>query len=221
MSNRDRIDMWWVKKRSVCLQWAFFIAALVGCLSLSGCVSLQVPAASAHYQVISAQKRNKKLNAIMRWRLSGALSIRANKKVDLANYTWVQQGPSHYDIRLSSALNLYNIQILGQYKKVTLLKNGQFFAAAQGPEVLMKKTTGWYLPVSNLYYWVRGVAAPNASIAKVKYDRYGHLKTLVQAGWDINYASYKTVGQVDLPEVMTLRHDQMLVKIVMRQWQLL
>lgn len=204
-----------VKKRQ-------FFAVLFGVMPvfLSGCVSLQVPKGDSHYQTKSVRARAQQLLRMTHWQIDGALSIRTGKKADLANYTWQQRGQSWYRIRLSSALNLYNLLVIGDHHQAQLYKDGRFFAKARTPKALMQKTTGWYLPVSNLYYWVRGLSVPKLRVQNQVSDQFGHIKELSQAGWNIKYNAYKTFSGVDLPQVMTLSHDHLKVKIVMRRWAL-
>lgn len=53
----------------------------------------------------------------------------------------------------------------------------------------MQQQLGWHLPISNLYYWIRGLPNPNTKSIKI-YDQNHLLVYLKQQGWEIHYAKY-------------------------------
>lgn len=196
------------------------LIVFVVCL-LSGCISMRVPETTNSYQVESAQSRQMKLQKMTHWHTSGAFSIQYQKKSDIANFGWLQSALNRYDIKISSALALYQLKIIGNKQSVALIKNGSQPIYAKTPEALLQKTVGWYLPITPLQYWYRGLPAPKSfGSYQTTFDRYGHLLTLQQAGWFVRYAAYQHVASVgtDLPQSIQLRHDDLIVKIVTKKW---
>lgn len=194
---------------------------LIACLLtvlLAGCVSLRVPAPSKNYQVVSAQTRQQQLRRLNAWDIRGALSVQQGGQADIANYTWRQSGAKRFRISLSSSLNFYQIYLLGRPGRVTLWQTKKDSIVARSPERLLQKTLGWSLPISNLFYWIRGLALPGAKHAR--YDRYGHLTTLHQRGWFIQYGSYVKVDHLDLPQSIKLQRGKLKMKIVVKRWSL-
>ena len=82
----------------------------------------------------------------------------------------------------------------------------------------MQQQLGWRLPLSNLFYWMRGLPAPGNYQAD--FDRYGHLTLLSQMGWQVHYANYVSVGSVDLPQILELTQAELYVKIVIKRWKI-
>lgn len=192
-----------------------FVTSVV--LILSSCADISnVPNAQTKFKTIPHAERASVLNHLTFWRAYGVFSIKQGKKAEIANFSWDQNGSKEYRILISSALNLYQIEILKRFGSITLWKNGTIATTAKTPEKLMQNAIGWSLPVADLYCWIRGIAAPGKSQAT--YDRFGHLQTLQQNGWALYYTSYRTADDIDLPEVMTVSRPGMTVKIVVREW---
>ncbi len=193
---------------------------MIPCLSLlTGCVSLTLPSQShAPYHKKTWSERHKALASIRSWNIDGAFSIQqANAKPAIASYTWQQQG-SAYDIHISSSLDIDSANIAGRPGYVTLEQSHRRRYSARSPEQLMQKQLGWHLPISNLFYWMRGLPAPGKYQAR--FDSYGHLVSLQQAGWQIRFSNYFPIANVALPRTLALVSPSLRVKIVIKHWKL-
>lgn len=186
---------------------------------LTGCVSVVVPPATkdTSFLYLLGKKRQARVSKQKYFVASGAFSIsEVGKRPVLANYQWIQNNIGFYHIRISSALNLFNVIILGRLHSVTLWKSPRKHVTASTPEALVKREMGWTLPVRNLYYWIRGVAALGCK--RLLFDQYGHLITLNQDGWHITYSSFKTVKGYDLPQKIILTRPNLRIKIIVKHW---
>jgi outer membrane lipoprotein LolB len=56
---------------------------------------------------------------------------------------------------------------------------------ARNVEDLTRQALGWPLPLSQLQYWVRGLAVPGSQPAEVERDSANRLKTFTQGGWRV------------------------------------
>lgn len=194
------------------------VALLFVTAMLTSCISVVPPAnKDQKFRYLSWKERQARISKVKYFVASGAFSIseRGQKPV-FANYRWIQNNKGFYRIRVSSALNLFNVTILGRLHSVTLWKNPRKHITARTPEALIKREMGWTLPVRNLYYWIRGVAAPGAE--KISHDKYGHLTSLKQDGWYIRFSYYKTVKGYDLPEKVVLQRPHVAITIVVKDW---
>lgn len=201
----------------------FFLSVILLCGSLlsTGCVSLRVPKASSAFESKSAVNRQAALAHIRRWKTRGAFSVQYKGRADIANFTWNQLGKARYQMTMSSALSLYRVQLFGGAKSVSIQRNNGETVTAKTPEALLQKTVGWYLPIRPLFYWYKGMVAPKTfGRYRAKYDAYGHLIALTQAGWQLQFLSYKRVGDVDLPQLILIKRPGLVVKIVTKQWRL-
>ncbi|MAZ38555.1 MAG: outer membrane lipoprotein LolB [Legionellales bacterium] len=202
-------------------KWTFYhiykIVAPLLALLLTACATM--PASkSANNQTITWTKRESQLLTLTHWQANGAMSIKQNNKATSASLYWTQQGQNNYTINLQGPLGTGAMKITAQPGKVTLLQADKQPQSASTAEALLKAQTGWYLPISNLYYWVRGLPVPNVPANK-KYDQYHHLQSLQQQGWLINYQRYTAVNNLDLPSKLILQKKPFTIKIIISQWK--
>ena len=208
-----------MERKTLMGSWVVRIVVLGFVVILAGCTTLRIPkGVPPHFHKMAALQREKRLAHLTHWGIEGAFSIRQGKRAHIANYVWQQLGKKAYRIRISSALNLYHILILGRLGSVTLWRSETDHMTAKSPEGLMLHTVGWALPISSLYYWIRGLPAPGKS--ELKFDLYGHLVWLHQHGWTLQYRRYTNVDRYDLPRVFYLRRPGYRVKIVIKHWML-
>lgn len=192
-------------------------------MTLTGCSALTTmhppDRGQQEFYKIPHQDRQAMLRKITRWGATGALSIdEVNRKSVIAQYEWVQTGPSHYRVRLTSALNLYTADIYKSLKKVTLWTDDKAYVTANTVETAMQRRLGWSLPIDGMEYWMKGMPAPGPR--KARYDGVGHLIQLHQSGWDIYYSDYINKSGVDLPTVINLIRPGFRVRIIIKIWTL-
>lgn len=207
--------------KKIKMKWIFALGLLYISL-LSGC-AMREPIGSKAFVVESPADRQAALAKLTFWRMSGSFSIQqVNQRPEIASYVWWQSNQT-YRLSVSSALNLYHLDITKQNGTVTLWKNGTFLLKARSAEGLLQKAMGWSLPVSALQYWAKGMVAPRKmGRFKARYDAYGHLVGLKQDGWTLKFSAYKRkVGSPDYPQVITLCHFGVKVKLVVKERLLL
>ena len=193
-----------------------FIFLLSSTLLLAGCTttSTQPPPQN---QAVSWDSRVQNLSRIQAWNLKGSIAIRSRQEANSASLQW-QQSQRNYTISLFGPLGTQSYVLTGKPGQVDLeMSDGKKFSATT-PEILLAEQTGWRLPVSNLYYWVRGLPVPGVPAQK-QFDAYHHLTQLSQQGWNIQYLNYVSINNIDIPNKISLNNPQLNVKIVIRQWE--
>lgn len=185
---------------------------------LVGCVSVNPPPEEQYsFKTINAATRQTQISQLRFWGVNGSFSLVYPEHTPIiAAFTWRQLGRNQFYIRVSSSLDLYNIYITKEFGSVTLWKTATEFYKAKSPEVLMERELRWSLPLSNLYYWIRGIPAPGKKVAH--YDKYGHLIDLQQQGWNIECKFYETVYGLDLPRVIIMERPGYAIKIAIKHW---
>lgn len=194
------------------------ISSLLCLFILSGCATqMEPPFDHPAYQNKPWKLRKVRLSNTTSWDMSGAVSITSRGNTQMGSFAWQQRGQG-YGITMYGPLNLGAIGIQGRPGLVTLIKpTGRF--NAPNAETLMQQQLGWYLPISNMYFWVRGLPAPGIK-GKSTHDEYGHLITLQQQGWTLQFQAYQNRGDVDLPRKMIMDNQQLHVKLVIKNWDL-
>jgi len=150
------------------------------------------------------------------WELSGAIAAKNNQKGWSASLSWLQQNKEHYQIRLFGPLGGGAVMIENNGGIVTYV-DGKKKLSSPNPDSLLEQQTGVRLPVENLYYWVRGMPAPN-STSSTHYDATGHLTELTQAGYTIHYERYTHIHELDLPMKIELHSNEISIKMIIKKW---
>lgn len=185
-------------------------------LLLSACATLPAPEAPLNQQ-LSWSQRQAQLQPLQQWQLQGLVGIRYQNTAQSANVNLKQNG-NNYHLEIYGPLGADRVILDGQPGSVTLkTSDGQIIHAAS-PEALLQQRLGWSLPVTNLYYWLRGLPAPQLA-AQPTFDRYNHLTSLQQQGWTINYLRYAGINGVDLPTKIQLKNKNLQATIIISQWQ--
>jgi outer membrane lipoprotein LolB len=184
---------------------------------LTGCATL--PAAQApQNQKSTWDKRAETLSDIQAWNLKAQIALRANNTAQTASLNW-QQTHRHYSLQLFGPLGADTFILDGKPGSVTLQDpHGKTFHASS-PETLLTQQTGWHLPVSDLFYWVRGLPVPGKPAQK-HFDNFNHLTVLTQDGWNIRFLRYTSIGNVDLPSKIFMVNPQLNVKLIISEWHL-
>lgn len=151
------------------------------------------------------------------WEISGAMAARSNNKSWSASLNWRQRGATHYQIRLSGPLGSGTVLINKQGSTVTY-RDGPRIIYAKNAAELLRQQTGVRLPVTNLYYWVRGMPAPGG-VQSAKRDSANRLALLRQSGYTIQYSQYMTVGKTVLPSHIRLQGNGVFIKLVINRWR--
>ncbi|WP_304639894.1 lipoprotein insertase outer membrane protein LolB [Pseudomonas sp.] len=163
------------------------------------------------------QAHRQTVEPITDWTLQGKLGLRSLRESGSGTLYWLQQKDA-YDIRLSGPLGRGATRIAGDQQGVTLEIAGQPSLSATSAEELVEEQIGWRLPVDNLLWWVRGLPAPN-SPSRLQLDTDSRLARLTQAGWVIEYSRYQQVDGVTLPQRMQLSGHDVLLTLVVTQWE--
>jgi len=193
----------------ICFNLVFVLLLLTGCAT----TPMAVAPENKH---LTWEQRQKNLSALQNWNIKGLIAIHSAKDSFSANLQWQQTG-NHYTILVFGPLGANSMKLTGMPGQVLLeMADGRKFHATNA-ESLLNEQLGWRLPVSNLFYWIRGLPAPHLAAQK-NGDVYHHLTTLSQQGWQIQYLQYTQAHQLDLPSKIFLNAPGLSVKIVVSQW---
>lgn len=177
-----------------------FYCLIILLFFLSGCVS-------------QASQNHQHYNQSSYWMASGAIAARTSQQSWSAFLQWKQYG-NNYQISLFGPLGTQSATLYGSPNYVRLETSDGKKMSAATPEELLIKQTGWNLPVSNLYYWMRGLPVPGIP-AQQYFDPSYQLTFLQQCGWRVKYDDYQ--GQ--FPRKIYLSSSQINIKIVINNWQ--
>lgn len=156
--------------------------------------------------------------SVSSWDLSGAMAARSQRKSWTASINWTQHGAFAYQIRLFGPIGSGTVLIQKQGGVVTY-KDGPKIASSANADKLLLEKTGVRLPVSSLYYWVRGLPAPG-SVKSETRDNAGRLSVLRQSGYTIEFNEYMAVSSTVLPSRIKLQGNGVVIKLVIKRWRI-
>lgn len=195
-------------KRALCIS---MLAALLAACAVT---PPRGPAGSAEQVWRSRQAA---LAAFTDWSFAGRIGITLGDQGWHAALNW-QQHAEDYDIRISGPLGQGVGELHGGPDGVLLRTPDHKESRAADAESLLYAQFGWWVPVSGLRYWLRGLPDPQQA-AQTTLDDNGRLTQLHQAGWEIRFTRYASLADLSLPDRLTLSNDKMKVKLIVDTWR--
>lgn len=164
----------------------------------------------------SWQQHQKEIQAIDQWKAKGRLAVTQGKKGGNASFIWQQAG-DRFHIKLHGPFGAGSVMISGNPHQVHAQEANGKHHQARTPEELMEKLVGWYVPVSGLEYWIRGIPVPDMKASHFVYNDQGYLKQFNQNGWTIRYDEY-VFEPLCLPKRILLHNQKLKVKLIITSW---
>jgi outer membrane lipoprotein LolB len=156
------------------------------------------------------------LESLTRWQVQGRVAVRNGEQGWNLNFDWRQQ-ERDYQIRLRGPFGQGAVELHGNQYGVWLKRADRAAVFALDPETLLRRETGWRLPVAGLISWLRGLPVPGGE-QRIQWDAEGRLLEIQQHGWQIDYRDYRLQGDLQLPAKLTLERDSIRVKFVIDAW---
>lgn len=155
------------------------------------------------------------------WRYSAKVGITTDNSQEQANLVWQFKDQAN-SVRLFGPLGAGAIKIEFDQYGVRLSDSKGELYEGDNAEHLLKRITGWSIPVDTLRYWLFAQPAPDA-VFRYQLDSEGDVSTLEQAGWTIHYGDYRDYGaHAKLPRKLTatkLGDLEISVKLITKAWK--
>lgn len=191
-----------------------FYFSVTSLFLLTSCTTINAPVAPPPSKISVAKRTPEEITS---WNIQGAVGVRAPSNSFTATLDW-QQYINHYTISLTGPLGTHAVRLIGGPHHVTLETADGKRVSSTSPEQLLREQTGWNLPVSYLYYWVRGLPVPNLT-HQDRFDSEHRIVELNQAGFHVSFLRFATRDQIDLPSKILIAQPSLNIKIVINQWQ--
>jgi len=193
------------------------------CLLLAGCASAPptpVPEPVASPET-TWQSRQLQLAAVQSWQLSARVMVSNEEEAWQLDVIWQQQA-DNYEIQISGPFGMGKVRLQGSEDGVFLYDSDGGAYYAQEPEQLLLEHTGVFMPVTSLYYWVRGLPDPIIDAVLIpQLDAWGRLTQLRQNGWSVDMKRYVQVDALQLPDKLFIRNDRDIeVRMVVDKWRI-
>jgi outer membrane lipoprotein LolB len=158
-----------------------------------------------------------RVEGLDRWTIDGRLGYRSGDEGGSASVHWVQQSRDQGRIHFSGPIGIGSARLSWSPGAATLEQGNDRFEA-RSPGLLAWRLTGLILPVQQLHYWVRGLAAPTPkATGRKRVD--GQLRHLRQAGWELTFERYEEVAGLTLPHRIKAERDDQRFTLLVQSWQ--
>ena len=188
---------------------SFLLLTLYGCSNLQTTDTPPPPSASSWTEHQSA------VALIHSWQLNGKIGITRAQDSQSASLAW-QQEQDTYQIDIRGPWGQGGASIYGSSENVRVETSDGETYQANSAETLLEEQLGWALPISDIYWWIRGMPSPSTP-AKYTLNN-NRLDQLSQNGWAISYLRYNHLTPA-LPQKLKLSHDAMKITLIIHQWQ--
>ncbi|MDN3651570.1 lipoprotein insertase outer membrane protein LolB [Thalassotalea ponticola] len=169
----------------------------------------------------SQQVREAQLAQINHWVIRGKLAIISSKNKQSANLYWRKSGDQQ-QLKLTSFVGTTVLSLTSKHGLHTLIVDGKTHQH-HDLDYLVEKVAGFPLPISHLSHWLKGVKASAGDV--IQYHPVTllpeQLSTLINSRpYSVQYQSYTLVGNVRLAKQLSIRHQDLRIKLAISQWEI-
>lgn len=171
-------------------------------LGLTGCTSLPKDPIE-----INKNEHQIKLAEYEQWKIRGRLAFKSPEEKNFsASLNWQQQKTS-FTLRLSSVIGTSLMKMRGRPGFAELQADDKTYTDTDA-SALIRRVTGWNIPISNFSSWIKGQVKPGDY---AEWDQIGlvrKLSPLCQGceEWTISFSHYKQKDDVWLPHEVRLNN---------------
>jgi outer membrane lipoprotein LolB len=197
-----------------------FHAALLAAVLIASLFGCAIPPATSPQAAAAWAARQNRLARLTTWQVDGRIGVVSGQEGWHAGFQWAQQDAG-YRIALIGPLGQGRVVVESDGQEARVQTQGGQNWTAPDADALLEQSLGVRLPVNGLRYWARGLPEPG-STPTLQTDAQGRLIRLEQNGWVIEYPAYAptSLPNLDLPERIVARRQDLSVKLVIEQWTL-
>lgn len=206
-------DQFAVGARRVLTRSAVLLCLCVAVACVTACKTIPpaTPAPSEPWEV-----RRSALQQRDRFDLTGRIAVAAAQEGFNAKLRWKQQG-ARSDLSLDGPLGVGGVRITADGRELKVINARGQTLDSEAARAEMNSKLGFEPPLSSLRYWVLGVPDPSHPADEV-LDADKRLATLRQDDWQIDYGAYEVVDSQWLPSKMTLKRNDVRVRLLVDDW---
>jgi outer membrane lipoprotein LolB len=188
------------------------------CVVLSACSTVQQVESDPTAGALSYQTRFERLSAIDNWSLEGRLAISNDDDGGSGHFSWKKRIFSdRMDFHGALGRGAWRLEA-DENGAVLEMSDGRVYQAGSVGD-LVSNRIGWDIPVDQLAWWVRGLAAPGESGHRILGEE-GKLIELQQTGWTIEFSAYRAFDGIELPVKLTAQRADSRVKLAIKRWEM-
>ena len=156
------------------------------------------------------------LTELKDWHIQGKIGVKTVSDGGSAYLDWLQTNDS-FHITLSGPLGQGTTTISGNESGARLESASQGAHISESPEQLLYDHTGWYIPLGNLLYWIKGLPEPKTPYSETRTPQ-GLISTLNQGPWSLSFSQYATHLGHPLPSKIKIQSQDLKVTLAIKSW---
>ncbi len=173
-----------------------------------------------------ALSRQATLAGLDHWQLHARIGLRSKDRSGSATLIW-EENPGQRKLRLIGPLGGGVIQLQQDGNGVTITDSkGKTWQSTDAGE-LIRRVTGWQIPVSGLRWWLLGLVEPGSK-AESTFDASQRLSNVQQGGWNVTLEKYRLFDNYELPATLVVEsefdqdHERYLrAKLIVKDWKIM
>jgi outer membrane lipoprotein LolB len=162
------------------------------------------------------------METLSTWTLQGRLNIRQQNNSDTVSVNWQQQ-EQDFVINLSGVFGLGATMISGDQYSIRLERGNEEVLTAASLNEFTREVIGYEFPAEVLYYWVRGIPAPDrpADIELNDQQLLSVLRQIDSQGntWQLEYDRYTVTDGHSLPGRIRMSQADYRLTLLIQDWQ--
>ncbi|MGL5358388.1 MAG: lipoprotein insertase outer membrane protein LolB [Shewanella sp.] len=197
-----------------------FTKSILSCIALSTLLFLPGCQTLPPVDDLSAITVSKASQAAA-WELQGKLAIKTSADKLSANLYW-RHTPRGDKLTLTTMLGTTVLTLHTTADSAQLEFDGKTYHDSNA-ERLLKRVSGWSIPLDALPLWIVGLAGPLDEI--VERDGQAQPKELINQQtpppWQVSFLSWQSQSGASVPRQLTLVREDLQLKLQLNQWQAL
>jgi outer membrane lipoprotein LolB len=145
-------------------------------------------------------------------KLSGRLGIKHGNEGHSGSLRWLHASPKH-EITVYSPIGTTVAKIEQNESGAKLTTSDKETYQAPDADQLMVQVMGWSFPLNGMQYWVLGRVAPEG-LAEEERGVNNRLMHLKQQDWDIQFADYRPLANIELPYRIIMKRADFVIRFV-------
>jgi len=187
---------------------------------LSGCSN--TPSKGTQNLILqNPEQRITQLTRLQRWKIQGKIAFIERSNRSSATLTWqVDEQTKTQQLNLTSYLGINVLQLESNNNVHQVQVDGETYQG-HNLEALIHSLTGFTLPAKALSFWLKGIAYQDSD--NIIYQESTQLPISLTSHynnqlWRVNYSSYQQVDNYSLATKLSIKKDDLLIKIAINDW---
>ena len=190
---------------------------------LNGCSIRNSTPTEKQDPISNKAQRISALQQLDKWTIDGKIAYITKKERQSASLHWqVNTVEQNQKLNLTAYFGINVLTLNSQSGLHTLLIDKEEHQS-KNLDALITSLTGLTIPVEAMKYWLKGLTYADNDI--ISYDITTHLPIKLTSSynnqiWQIEYGNYQKVNQYLLAKKITIKQNDLTIKIMINRWTL-